>query len=291
MAQSRLDAELASRGLARSRSHAQQLIAAASVRVNGETVLKAARPVSETDELSVDGETGYVSRAAMKLLGALDEFRVDPAGRWCLDVGASTGGFTQVLLERGAAGVVAVDVGHGQLAQVLVSDPRVVSVEGQNVRDLTGERYDEIALATGENGGPAIPRPSLIVTDVSFISLTLVLARLREVGTKDADVIVLIKPQFEVGKSKIKNGLVTDAALRQEAIETVLWAAFYEGFGVLGLARSGLVGEHGNQEYVAHLRAVSTAGLRGDTEPRPALSDEAPDSPAQWRDRIREVSQ
>lgn len=281
MTTSRLDAAMASRGLARSRSHALQLITEGRVRVNGAAVVRASRPVTETDSIDVEGETRYVSRAAHKLIGALDAFGVNPAGRWCLDVGASTGGFTQVLLEREADGVVALDVGHGQLAAVVRENPRVVNVEGFNARDLTAESFDAISPS----------RPSLVVADVSFISLTLLMTQLAQVATADADLVLLIKPQFEVGKGNLKTGLVTDPALRLDAIETVLWSAYDAGLGVHGLVASAVTGEHGNQEYVVHLRPLDVSTVAGSREPgsNALMSDEDPHSPAQWRDRIREV--
>lgn len=194
----RLDVELTNRGLTTSRSHAQQLIADGKVCVDGVVVEKAATPVPEGAQLAVDRGEDYVSRAAGKLADALDAFAdtelgaVVVAGRRALDAGASTGGFTQVLLRRGAAHVVAVDVGSGQLDPRVRTDPRVTVLENTNVRTL-----DPALVA---------PAPSLLVADLSFISLRLVLAPLAAVLVAECDAVVLIKPQFEVGRERLGSG-------------------------------------------------------------------------------------
>lgn len=243
----RLDAELAARGLARSRTHAATLIADGLVRVDGRPVVKASTSVTADSRLEVDGADHYVSRAAHKLIAGLDAFDIRVDGRLALDLGASTGGFTQVLLERGARRVLAVDVGHGQLSPVLADDPRVVSVEGVNARYL-----DAGALESAT--GVADP-PQVVTADLSFISLTQVLPAAAAVAAPDADFVVLVKPQFEVGRTAVKGGLVTNPALRAEALETVLWAAFDAGLRTLGVIASPLPGTHGNEEFVAHLAA------------------------------------
>ncbi|HLT67213.1 MAG TPA: TlyA family RNA methyltransferase, partial [Microbacterium sp.] len=187
----RLDAALAARGLARSRSHAATLIADGLVRVDGRPVVKASTPVGDEAEIVVDGGDHYVSRGAHKLVAALDGFGISVEGRLALDMGASTGGFTQVLRERGARRVLAVDVGHGQLAERIAADAGVTAVEGFNVRYMTSQNLTE---ATGESESP-----DLVVGDLSFISLVHVLPAVAEVVASDGDVVLLIKPQFEVG--------------------------------------------------------------------------------------------
>ncbi|MGW9270740.1 TlyA family rRNA (cytidine-2'-O)-methyltransferase [Microbacterium sp. NPDC055599] len=241
----RLDAALASRGLARSRSHAAALIAEGLVSVDGRPVVKASTPVQDDSELTVAGADHYVGRAAHKLVAALDGFGVAVADRLALDMGASTGGFTQVLRERGARRVLAVDVGHGQLAPVIAADDGVVSVEGFNVRHMTPQ---SLADATGE---PA--PPDLIVGDLSFISLELVLPAIAAVAAPGADVLLLVKPQFEVGRTAVRGGLVTDPATRADAVARVVWSAWDAGFGMLGILPSPILGTHGNAEYLVHL--------------------------------------
>jgi 23S rRNA (cytidine1920-2'-O)/16S rRNA (cytidine1409-2'-O)-methyltransferase len=241
----RLDAALASRGLARSRTHAASLIAQGLVTVDGKPVVKASIKVDDGALLDVSGGDHYVSRAAQKLIAALDAFGLHVAGRIALDMGASTGGFTQVLRERGASPVIAVDVGHGQLAASVSADPEVISIEGFNVRDMT---RDNLAAASGVGDAP-----SVITGDLSFISLTRVLPSARAVAADDADLVLLVKPQFEVGRTGVREGLVKDAALRADAVAGVLWAAWDEGLGTLGVISSPIAGTHGNSEYVVHI--------------------------------------
>lgn len=260
----RLDAALAARGLARSRTHAAALIAEGMVRVAGRAVVKPSTPVSEEDEIRVDGADHYVGRGAHKLIAALDGFAVPVQGRLALDMGASTGGFTQVLRERGARRVLAVDVGHGQLAASIAADPGVISVEGFNVRHMTAEG---LAAATGESA-----RPDLVVGDLSFISLEHVLPAVAGVVAPDGDVVLLVKPQFEVGRTAVRGGLVTNPALRVDAVERTLWTAHDSGLGVLGLLASPILGTHGNAEYLVHL-----APGRGD-------------DPSEWSEQIAHVA-
>lgn len=243
----RLDAELAARGLARSRTHAARLIAAGSVTVDGRGVVRPSAAVDAASVIEVAADDHYVSRGAHKLVAALDAFAVDVAGRAALDLGASTGGFTQVLRERGAAPVIAVDVGHGQLAPLIAADPAVISVEGFNVRYLDA---DTLRAASGRDHAPQV-----IVGDLSFISLGYVLPAICRVAAADADIIVLVKPQFEVGRTGIREGIVTDAALRDEAVMGVLWSAWDARLGTLGVISSPIVGTHGNLEYLVHLAA------------------------------------
>lgn len=247
MTTQRLDAALASRGLARSRTHGASLVAAGAVTVDGVPVVKAAHRVADDARLEVAASDHYVSRAAHKLIAALDGFGIDPAGRIALDAGASTGGFTQVLLERGAATVLAVDVGHGQLAPELADAAGLVLVEGCNVRHLDAGRLSSL---TG-----VADQPSLVTADLSFISLTTVLPALRATAADDADFVLLVKPQFEVGRGGVREGVVRDAALRADAVANVLWAAFDLGLGTAGILSSPIAGTHGNREYLVHLSA------------------------------------
>ena len=237
----RLDAALASRGLARSRTHAATMIAGGLVTVDGRPVVKASTRVADDAALAVAASDHYVGRAAHKLIA----FAVPVADRTALDMGASTGGFTQVLRERGAAPVIAVDVGHGQLAPSIAADTGVVVVEGFNVRHMTPE---SLAARSG-----VTTMPSVVVGDLSFISLTHVLPAVRAVAAPDADLVLLVKPQFEVGRTAVKGGLVTDPAARADAVATVLWAAWDTGLGTLGVTSSPIAGTHGNREYIVHL--------------------------------------
>jgi 23S rRNA (cytidine1920-2'-O)/16S rRNA (cytidine1409-2'-O)-methyltransferase len=252
----RLDAELVRRGLARSREHAAELVAAGRVTVAGRPAGKPATQVDTAEPLVVaaGGET-WVSRGAHKLLGALEVFvdiRVE--GRRCLDAGASTGGFTQVLLSRGAAEVVAVDVGYGQLAWSLQSDPRVVVLDRTNVRDLQPADIGE-------------PLPSLAVADLSFIGLGLVLPALVRCTTPEADLMVMVKPQFEVGRERLgAGGVVREPELRVDAVLSVAASAATLGRGVAGVAASPLPGPAGNVEYFLWLRADAPAVERSDVE-------------------------
>lgn len=249
----RLDSALAARGLARSRTHAASLITAGLVTVDGRAVVKASAPVSDDAVLAVAGSDHYVSRAAHKLIAGLDAFPIEVAGRLAVDLGASTGGFTQVLRERGAAPVIAIDVGHGQLSDEIAADPQVIVVEGFNVRNLTRDDLDRMADREA--------RPGVVTGDLSFISLAHVLPALAAVCAPDTDVVLLVKPQFEVGRTAVKGGLVTDPGLRADAVSGVLWSAWDAGLGTHGVIASPLPGTHGNQEYVVHLQPrVGDAG-------------------------------
>lgn len=241
----RLDAALTERGLVRSRTQAARLIAEGSVSVDGATVIKASTRVRDEQVIQLATSDHYVSRAAHKLIAAFDTFDVPVTGRAALDVGASTGGFTQVLLERGANSVVALDVGHGQLVTQVSSDPRVTVIEGFNARDLTPDLLD---AAAGHH-----VEVSLVVADLSFISLTTVLPALVATAGPDADYVLLVKPQFEVGRGGIREGIVRNAGLRAEAVSTVLWAAWDLGLKTAGLISSPLLGTTGNHEYLAWL--------------------------------------
>jgi 23S rRNA (cytidine1920-2'-O)/16S rRNA (cytidine1409-2'-O)-methyltransferase len=251
----RLDAALPARGLARSRTHAASLIADGLVTVDGRPVVKPSTHVSDDSLIEVAATDHYVSRAAHKLIAGLDAFGVVAAGRLALDMGASTGGFTQVLRERGAAPVIAVDVGHGQLSASIAADPGVISIEGFNVRYMTPE---SLAQASGIDAAP-----QLVTGDLSFISLSHVLPAARAVAAVDADLVLLIKPQFEVGRTAVKGGLVTDAASRADAVAGVLWAAWDAGLGTYGVVASPIAGTHGNAEFIAHLRRVDGGAESG----------------------------
>jgi 23S rRNA (cytidine1920-2'-O)/16S rRNA (cytidine1409-2'-O)-methyltransferase len=242
---SRLDAALAARGLARSRTHAASLIGEGLVSVDGRPVVKASTPVDDSAVLEVAASDHYVSRAAHKLIAGLDAFGVDVAGRVALDMGASTGGFTQVLRERGAEPVIAVDVGHGQLAASVAADAGVISIEGFNVRHMTAA---SLAEASGVSAAP-----SVITGDLSFISLSHVLPAARAVAADGADLVLLVKPQFEVGRTAVKGGLVTNPALRADAVAGVLWSAWDAGLGTCAVVSSPIAGTHGNSEYIVHL--------------------------------------
>ncbi|MDF1706366.1 MAG: TlyA family RNA methyltransferase [Aeromicrobium sp.] len=242
----RLDAELVRRGLARSREQAATLIEAGSVTVGGAVATKAATQVGTDAAVVVREPTGptWASRGAHKLLGALAEFEpqgLQVADRRCLDAGASTGGFTDVLLRRGVREVVAVDVGYGQLVWELQNDPRVAVHDRTNVRTLTPDQI----------GGTV----DLTVSDLSFISLRLVMAALTSCTRPEGDLVLMVKPQFEVGRERLgKNGVVRDPVLHAEAVLEVCHAAQSEGWGTRALAPSPLPGPAGNVEYFCWLR-------------------------------------
>ncbi|MCS0638292.1 TlyA family RNA methyltransferase [Streptomyces sp. LP05-1] len=253
VARRRLDAELVRRKLARSREHAGQLIAAGRVTVGGNPASKPATQVETAAAIVVtkdDSDPDYVSRGGHKLAGALAAFvprGLEVAGRRALDAGASTGGFTDVLLRAGAARVVAVDVGYGQLAWSLQSDERVVVKDRTNVRELTLEAIDGVPV-------------DLVVGDLSFIPLGLVLPALAGVTAPGADLVLMVKPQFEVGKERLgSGGVVRSPELRAEAVRNVAARAAGLGLGVLGVAASPLPGPSGNVEYFLWLRAGAPA--------------------------------
>jgi 23S rRNA (cytidine1920-2'-O)/16S rRNA (cytidine1409-2'-O)-methyltransferase len=239
----RLDAELVRRELARSREHAADLIESRSVLVSGIPATKPASQVDAETSIVLQGHRDdFVSRGGHKLAGALDVFTgVRIEGRTCLDAGASTGGFTDVLLRRGAKLVVAVDVGYGQLAWGLRQDARVKILDRTNIRHLTGDQISEDI--------------DLVVADLSFISLSLVLPALAAVSRSDADFVLMVKPQFEVGREKLgAGGVVRDPALRRAAVLDVAESAYDVGLGTLGIAASPLPGPAGNVEYFLWLR-------------------------------------
>jgi 23S rRNA (cytidine1920-2'-O)/16S rRNA (cytidine1409-2'-O)-methyltransferase len=258
----RLDAELVRRGLARSRDQAAELIRSGRVLVSGQAATKAATAVDPAAPLLVTADVAdenWASRGAHKLIGALDAFTdVVVEGRRCLDAGASTGGFTDVLLRRGAAEVFAVDVGYGQLIWRLQNDDRVHVRDRTNIRTMTPE----------DIGGSV----DLIVADLSFISLRLVLPALVSCAADGADIVPMIKPQFEVGKERLgAGGVVRDPELRAAAVAQVAATAGLLGWGVLGVVASPLPGPSGNVEFFAHLRADAPI----DTEATAAMIETA----------------
>ncbi|WP_276672163.1 TlyA family RNA methyltransferase [Schaalia cardiffensis] len=243
----RIDSELVRRKLARSRTHAQEMIAQGRVKLDGEVVMKPARQMDPAQAIVIaeSEQIEYVSRGAHKLAGALDslgEAAPIVKGRRCLDAGASTGGFTDVLLRRGAASVVAVDVGYGQLAWRLQSDPRVEVRDRTNVRTM--------------KAGDVDPAPSLVVGDMSFISLTLVIPALVAVAAENADFLLMVKPQFEIGKERLGHGgVVRNLEHHVETVESVARCAMDNGLGILAIEASPLPGPSGNVEYFLHMRA------------------------------------
>ena len=241
----RLDVALVERGLAASRERARALILARHVRVDGEVVAKAGHPTpADADVSLVEPDHPYVSRGGVKLAHALDVFGVDPAGRAALDVGASTGGFTDVLLRRGAPRVVALDVGHGQLDWRIRSDPRVLVIERVNARTLTAAALPEDTRSF-----------DLAVMDLSFISVRHVLPALMHVLVPGADVIVLVKPQFEAGRDEVgKGGIVRDPAVHTRVLEEVAAAAGALGLSRVAMTESPITGNEGNREFFLHLR-------------------------------------
>jgi len=272
----RLDAALAARGLARSRTHAATLITAGLVTVDGRGVVKPSTRVEADARLEVAGADHYVSRAAHKLIAALDAWPITVAGRVALDMGASTGGFTQVLRERGADPVIAVDVGHDQLAPQVRADVGVIVVEGFNVRNMDPQT---LADATGISAAP-----ELVTGDLSFISLAHVLPAVRATMRADADVVLLVKPQFEVGRTAVRGGLVTDAGVRADAVAQVLWSAWDAGLATHGVLSSPLVGTHGNLEYLAWFRA-RVPGDEGGRQGRPDAGN-----PTEWLSTVNRLA-
>ncbi|WP_084626850.1 TlyA family RNA methyltransferase [Demequina aurantiaca] len=251
----RLDLAVVARGLARSRTHAQSLISAGSILVDGAVASKPALTIRDGVTIELAGPTDhYVSRAAHKLIGALDECEplgLAIAGRVALDAGASTGGFTQVLLERSVAHVTAVDVGHDQLADQVRADDRVTVVEGVNVRELEpGSLRDDT---------------NLVVADLSFISLTMVIPALVGAVARASDFVLMVKPQFEVGRQKLgKNGIVTDQGDRADAVAGVVTAMRSAGLTIHHVSRSALPGPHGNVEFFVWGSSAWQAGDVGD---------------------------
>lgn len=250
MAKVRLDNLLVTRGLAESRNKAQALVMAGSVRVDGQPAPKAGMLVDEAVALEVTAALPYASRGGYKLAHALDTFGLEPRGLTALDAGASTGGFTDVLLQRGAARVYAVDVGYGILDYRLRADPRVIALERTNIRHL-----EALPAPEGE-GTEGPPLAGCAVIDVSFISLKLVLPAIQRLTTTEAWTVALVKPQFEAGAEQVgKGGVVRDPAVHRAVLRDVLGFAAELGIGPRGLARSPITGPAGNVEFLAWLQA------------------------------------
>ncbi|MFL5778516.1 MAG: TlyA family RNA methyltransferase [Chloroflexota bacterium] len=253
----RLDQLLVDRGLVESRTRAQALVLAGKVRVGtGDAARLDRKPgdlLASSTPLAVDQPEPYVSRGGHKLVAALDAFAIDPTGRICLDVGASTGGFTDVLLQRGATRVYALDVGRAQLSERLRHDPRVVSMERTNARTLTAG---------------SLPEPvSLITIDVSFIALRLVLApAAATAGPGGADIVALVKPQFEAGRALVPGGVVRDPAVHHGVLSDVAAAARGLGLAPVDAIASPILGGDGNREFLLHL--LTADGAPVDLEPR-----------------------
>ena len=252
MAKKRLDILLHERGLAESRQRAQAVIMAGQVYVAGQKVDKAGAPTEETAEIEVRGKTlSYVSRGGLKLEKAMQSFSIALEDCICADIGASTGGFTDCMLQNGAAKVYAVDVGYGQLAWSLRSDPRVICLERTNARYLTEEQIPE--------------KLDFASIDVSFISLKLILPAVRSILKEGGSVACLVKPQFEAGKEKVgKKGVVRDSAVHLEVLEQFLINAAESGFTVKGLTFSPIRGPEGNIEYLGYLSASEGDAYKGD---------------------------
>lgn len=241
----RLDIAIVDRGLAPTRTKSSRLIKGGHVTVNDVVQTKPSFGVNPDDVIDVDRGDDYVSRGAYKLVGAFEAFKdqglTEPTGLACLDIGASTGGFTQVLLRRGASRVIALDVGHDQLDPRIAADPRVIDMSGVNIRDVTGDDLPWI--------------PDMIVSDVSFISLTYVIPVIARISRPDTPVIVLVKPQFEVGRGNLgKNGIVDDPQLREQALLRVIECAQDHAMSVCGTSVSPIEGTFGNVEYLLYLR-------------------------------------
>jgi len=269
----RLDLALVERGLARSRSHAVSLVDAERVLIEGRPARKASANVSDESAIRVLEAVDYVSRAGHKLAGALEVFaEVEIEGKLCIDVGASTGGFTEVLLRKGANQVVAIDVGHGQLVPELARNRKVVNLEGFNARELSPETLRERSADAGVTIDVSKNEIGVVVGDLSFISLTLVLPSMVSVAP-NAEFVLLIKPQFEVGKQSLHaNGIVNDHRLRAGAIKQVVDCVDELGFFVHGIEKSSLPGTHGNIEYLLW------------------INGNRPENRQEWTDRIESLA-
>jgi 23S rRNA (cytidine1920-2'-O)/16S rRNA (cytidine1409-2'-O)-methyltransferase len=241
MPKQRIDSLLAERGLAGSRTSAAESVRAGRVRLgpDGPIALKPSQLVADDAELMMIEQPRYVSRGGIKLENALDALAIDVAGLDCLDVGASTGGFTDCLLKRGATRVIALDVANGQLDWGLRNNPRVTVIENRNARELVRTDLEFV--------------PELATIDVSFISLTKVLGAVADCIAPDGELLAMVKPQFELGRGRVRGGVVRDAADRREAIESVARSAEDAGLAVRGFASSGLPGPKGNRETFIHL--------------------------------------
>lgn len=248
MKKERIDKVLVERGLVESRTRAQALILAGQVLVREQRMDKPGQLIDPSAEIRIKGETArYVSRGGLKLEAALREFNITPEGKSCLDIGASTGGFTDCLLQHGAGRVWAIDVGHNQLVWRLRTDPRVVALEGVNARNLNPDQFPCLL--------------ELATIDVSFISLTKILPAVLPCLTGTADCLALVKPQFEVGKGEVgRGGIVTDRRKHRRVIIEVKQAALETGYCPVGLIESPILGAEGNREFLMYLKPASAAG-------------------------------
>jgi len=251
---------MAERGLFESRSRAAAAVMAGSVRIAGQPARKPGQMVSGDEEISVDRGPDYVSRGGIKLTNALDALGIEVEGRRALDVGASTGGFTDVLLQRGATSVIALDVAYGELHWRLRQDPRVTVLERTNARSLSAD---------------ALPyRPDLVVADVSFISLTKVLPAVLACAAERVDCLAMVKPQFEAGRERVgKGGVVRDPKTRVETLVAVAEAARADGWSVMGFAASGLPGPSGNRETFVWIAERGREGAVEDLEAAAQAAD------------------
>ncbi len=238
----RLDVYLAENGMVKSRQRAKELITNGQVSVNGRIIEKPSFETYGNEEVSIEGEQLlYVGRGGLKLEKAVSEFGIDFKGKICIDIGASTGGFTDCMLRNGASFVYAVDVGHGQLDEILKNDPRVMNMEGTNILDLSYKDFSEI--------------PDRISADVSFVSLKKIIPKIKQLLSENGESVVLIKPQFEAGRSAVgKGGIVKDKKVHENVIEDVLGFASSEGLAAVGLTFSPICGGDGNIEYLAYLK-------------------------------------
>lgn len=266
MAKKRLDVMMVERGLAESREKAKAIIMSGIVYVDNEKEDKAGSTFAEEVQIEVRGKTlAYVSRGGLKLEKAMQVFPIKLDGKVCMDVGASTGGFTDCMLQNGAVKVYSVDVGHGQLAWKLRQDERVVCMEKTNIRYVKPEDIEELV--------------SFASVDVSFISLSKVLPPLRELLTENGEVVCLIKPQFEAGREKVgKKGVVRDRKVHEEVIRDVLGFADANGFEVLGLDYSPVKGPEGNIEYLMHIRKTALDEIKseqGESEEKTVFGEDA----------------
>ncbi len=243
----RIDIYLSENGFVKSRERAKSLVKSGQVQVNGLTVLKPSYEVSEDVQIKITGEQlRYVGRGGLKLEKAIVCFDIKLENRICLDIGASTGGFTDCMLQNGAAYVYAVDVGHGQLDEILVNNKRVCNMERTNIRDLSIIDF--------------VPGPSFIATDVSFVSLKQILPKIKELLPENGEAAVLIKPQFEAGKSAIgKNGIVKDKKVHEKVLDDIVSFCFSEQLEVMNIVHSPISGGDGNIEYLAHIRCGTSS--------------------------------
>ena len=246
----RLDRALVNRGLVPSRTKAQDLIHAGQVRLNGVAQTKPSAPVTDSDTIDLLSESTDVGRGAAKLRHALAQWVIDVTGMTVVDLGASTGGFTQTLLDSGANTVIAIDVGHGQLDPRLADDTRVVNREGVNVLELTAQVWSELAVPQSVD---------LVVGDLSFVSLTQVIPVLEEVFGPTTPLVLLVKPQFEVGRGKTREGIVVDHRYREQALQRVVDSLHAHGWGQTYATQSPMTGKKGNVEYLVYASAPQGA--------------------------------